>query len=69
MHAMFAECLENAFSISDPIHDIAPPPDLVNGELEYEVEAIVTHKPQGQKNLYVVKWKGYPTSDNCYSVL
>ena len=24
-----------------------PPPDLVNRELEYEVEAIVTHRPQG----------------------
>ena len=43
-----------------------PPPDLVNGELEYEVKAIVTHKPQGQRNLYLVKWKGYPTSDNTW---
>ena len=30
---------------------LMPPPDLVNGELEYKVEAIVTHKPQGQRNL------------------
>ena len=26
---------------------LMPPPDLVNGELEYKVEAIVTHRPQG----------------------
>ena len=27
MHVMFAECLENVFSISDPIHNITPPPN------------------------------------------
>ena len=45
---------------------LTPPPDLVNGELKYKVEAIVTHKPQGWKNLYLVKWKGYPTGDNTW---
>ena len=28
MHAMFAECLESTFSVSDPIHDTNIPPDL-----------------------------------------
>ena len=27
MHAMFAECLEGAFSILDPIHNTSTPPD------------------------------------------
>ena len=26
----------------------------------------MTHKPQGWKNLYLVKWKGYLTSDNTW---
>ena len=43
-----------------------PPPDLVSGELEYEVETIVTHRAQGQRNLYLVKWKGYPTGNNTW---
>ena len=28
MHAMFAECLESTFSVSDPIHNTDIPPDL-----------------------------------------
>ena len=28
---------------------IKPPPDLIDGEEEHEVEAIITHKPIGNK--------------------
>ena len=41
-----------------------PPPDLVEDEEEYEVEAIVSHRKVGGKWRYMVKWKGYPTSEN-----
>ncbi len=35
-----------------------PPPDLIEGEPEWEVERIIKHK--GTKNIrYQVKWKGY----------
>ena len=43
-----------------------PPPDLVNGEEEYEVEEILDSRKHGRRRKvqYLVKWKGYPSSDN-----
>ena len=45
-----------------------PPPDLVDGEEEFEVEQILNMKQmgRGRKTHYLVKWKGYPTSDNSW---
>ncbi len=45
-----------------------PPPDLIDGEDEYEVERIVAHRQYGRsKRLqYLIKWKGYPESDNTW---
>ena len=45
-----------------------PPPDLVDGEEEFEVEQILDMKQigRGRKTYYLVKWKGYPTSDNSW---
>ncbi len=45
-----------------------PPPDLINGEDEYEVEWIVAHRQFGQskKLQYLIKWKGYPESNNTW---
>ena len=40
-----------------------PPPDLVEGELEYEVEAIARHRGHGARRRYLVIWKGYPLSE------
>ncbi|SRR6266702_1383696 len=43
-----------------------PPPDLVDGEEEYEVEKILDswQFSRGHKLQYLVKWKGYSNSDN-----
>ena len=43
-----------------------PPPDLINREEEYKVEQILDSCQfgQGHKVQYLVKWKGYPSSDN-----
>jgi hypothetical protein len=43
-----------------------PPPDLIDGEEEYEVESILKSRRygQGRKVQYLVKWKGYTDSDN-----
>jgi hypothetical protein len=43
-----------------------PPPDLINGEEEFQVEHIVSHRSQGQskKLQYLIKWEGYPDSNN-----
>jgi Chromo (CHRromatin Organisation MOdifier) domain len=45
-----------------------PPPDLINGEAKYEVEAIRHHRYFGKnKRLqYLLKWKGYPEADNTW---
>ena len=45
-----------------------PPPDLVDGEEEFEVEQILDMKQmgRGRKTHYLVKWRGYPTSDNSW---
>jgi hypothetical protein len=45
-----------------------PPPDLIDGEPEYEVEKILDAQPRdrGRKMHFLVKWKGYPTSDNSW---
>ena len=37
-----------------------------NGQEEHEVDPIVAHKRQGQKYQYLVKWLGYPTSENTW---
>ncbi len=43
-----------------------PAPDLVDNEEEYEVEKILDSRHFGRrrKKQYLIKWKGYPDSDN-----
>ena len=43
-----------------------PPPDLVDGEEEYEVEEILDSRKHGRgcKVQYLIKWKGYPSTNN-----
>ena len=43
-----------------------PPPDLIDGEEEYEVEEVLQSRRfgRGRKVQYLVKWKGYPESEN-----
>ena len=40
-----------------------PPPILVDGEDEYEVESILRHKGKGAQRLYQVLWKGHPMTE------
>ena len=40
-----------------------PPPVLVEGEPEYEVESIARHRGKGARRRYLVVWKGYPLSE------
>ena len=40
-----------------------PSPVVVDGEEEYEVEAIPGHKGKGARHLYLVMWKGYSISE------
>src|SRR6266702_2241820 len=43
-----------------------PAPDLIDNEEEYEVEKILDTQQfgRGRKKQYLIKWKGYPDSDN-----
>ena len=43
-----------------------PPPDLINDKEEYEIEQILDSRTRGRnhKVQYLVKWVGYPDSDN-----
>ena len=45
-----------------------PPPDLIGDEAEYKVEQIRNHHYFRQNRVlqYLVKWKGYPESDNMW---
>src|SRR6266571_4438295 len=45
-----------------------PPPDLIDGEEEYEAEEVqkVRRQGRGRKLHYLVKWKGFPTSDSTW---
>jgi Chromo (CHRromatin Organisation MOdifier) domain len=57
--------------VETPSHGLnftRPPPDLIDGEEEYEVDRICSHQRWGHhKTLqYLIKWKGYPESDNTW---
>ena len=43
-----------------------PPSELIEGEHKYEVEAILSSKGKGQRRRYLMKWKGYPNSENTW---
>src|SRR5216684_3356048 len=45
-----------------------PPPDLIEGEEEYEVEKIINHRHTGRARTlqYLIKWIGYPEADNTW---
>ena len=47
-----------------------PPPEIIDGEEEYEVEMIINDRylRQGRKKKrqFLVKWKGYPHSENSW---
>jgi hypothetical protein len=43
-----------------------PPPELIDGDEEYKVEEIITHRTYKCKKQYLVKWVGYPASENSW---
>ena len=45
---------------------VKPPPDIVEGQSEYKVEAIISHRRQGRGHQYLIKWKGYSTAENTW---
>jgi hypothetical protein len=45
-----------------------PPPDLIDGAKEYEVEAVLGQQTygRGKKKQYLIKWKGYSDAHNSW---
>ena len=51
-----------------PQHDDSarPPPDVIDGTAEYEVEEILDTRRKGRYTEYLVKWVGYPPSESTW---
>ena len=65
---MFHACLLSPYKETDehrPNHT-DPPPDLIDGENKYKVEAILAHRKRGRQIQYLIKWKGYDPSNNTW---
>ncbi|ESK93871.1 hypothetical protein Moror_13025 [Moniliophthora roreri MCA 2997] len=43
---------------------LEPPPDIVEGHEEFEIEAIIGHKPLRKPRRYLVSWKGFDSLHN-----
>ena len=70
IHNMFHASLLSPYS-ETPAHGpnfSQPPPDLIGGEEEYEVESIQAHHYFGRnkKLQFLIQWKGYLESDNTW---
>jgi hypothetical protein len=48
--------------------DVQPPPELIEGEEEYKIKSIIKVQRRGPRCVlsYLVKWKGYPESENSW---
>ena len=70
IHDVFHASLLTPYQQTDQhgVNFTKPPPDLVQGEEEFEVESIRSHRQFGRarKLQYLVKWKGYPEADNSW---
>ena len=44
----------------------APPPDLSNGEEEYEIEKIIHHRRTPSSRSFLIQWKGYSAKEDSW---
>ncbi|KAI5115022.1 hypothetical protein M0805_005747, partial [Coniferiporia weirii] len=66
IHPVFHASLLSAYTETD-VHRppfTQPPPDHIEGHQEFEIEAIVSHKGNGNRRRFLIKWSGYPSSEN-----
>ena len=69
IHNILHACLLSPFKETElhGTNKTRPTPDLVQGNEEYEVEAILTHHTyKNHETRYLIKWKGYNTSKNTW---
>jgi hypothetical protein len=69
IHDVFHACLLMPYKETE-LHgpnETRPPPDLVEGQEEYEIEAIISHHlHKNRETTYLIKWKGYNSSENSW---
>ena len=53
-------CENNVHSPNFP----APPPDLIAGEEEYEIERILRHRGPSSRRSFLIRWKGYSAEED-----
>jgi hypothetical protein len=67
LHPVFS-IVKLSLAHSDPLPGrqpaLPPPPTLIDGEKEYEVETILYSRMRYNRLEYLVKWKGYDESHN-----
>ncbi|KAI5115587.1 hypothetical protein M0805_008605 [Coniferiporia weirii] len=66
IHPIFHASLLSTYTETD-IHGppfTQPPPDQIEGHQEFEIEAIISHKGNGNQRQFLVKWTRYPSSEN-----
>jgi hypothetical protein len=69
IHDVFHACLLMPYKETE-LHgpnETRPPPNLVQGNEEYEIETIVSHRlHKNCETMYLIKWKGYHSSENSW---
>jgi hypothetical protein len=68
VHLVFHMSLLRPTVLNNRLHPpviiyVQPPPDIIQGENEYEVEVVLDHWGGKWHHQYLVKWHDYPSSD------
>ena len=45
---------------------LRPPPDLIDGEKEYEVEVVLGHRGKHGCHTFLIRWKGYSAAEDTW---
>jgi hypothetical protein len=61
IHDVFHACYLTPYRTTEEYgpQEVAPPPDLIGGDEEYKIKAILNHKGKPGRHKYLVSWVGY----------
>ena len=68
IHLVFHTSLLSSYH-ENSIHGLnfpAPPPDLIEGEKEYEIEKILCHCGTPTAHMFLIQWKGYSAEEDSW---